>query len=170
MLCRTHFHTSISLLRHLFIHAVRCKFQKKLFSWWLADGFLDSVISNKRQPDISPHCKIKQTQGQCIRSRSSFMLELACLLVLAFFFLNRELHIKNYANFVSFGIWFLKQQTCFVFRDKRGLKHLYTMDGSKITCPSLLVFIFHDTARVSLIFLTHRGIHSISKDGKDTSF
>ena len=88
-----------------------------------------------------------------------------------FFFLTENFTVKNYVNFVSFGILFLKQQVCFAFRDKR--QH---------PCPQApiwmaqnhnvlhLVFIFHDTTRVTLIFLIHRGIHSISKDGKDTSF
>lgn len=63
----------------------------------------------------------------------------------SFFFLTENFMKKNNANFVSFRIIFLKQQTCFAFRDNGnilGLKHQYTMDGSKSYLVLLIWYLF----------------------------
>lgn len=68
----------------------------------MAHWFVDSLISNKRQPDIPAHWIIKWTQDQSIRSWSSFTVELTCLLVLTFFFFTRELHNKELCQLCFF--------------------------------------------------------------------
>lgn len=112
-------------------------------------GLLISQFSVKtRQPDIPTYWNIWEMQDQSIRSCSEFILELTVLLMLISFFsffLTENFTIKNIANFVYFRTLFLKQQTCFAFREKGrilGLKHQYTMDGSKSYLVLLTWYLF----------------------------
>lgn len=145
MLCRTPFHTTISLLCHLFIKCIVVQISKE--SCFPCGSLSSQFSAITRQPDIPTYWKIMEMQDQPIRSCSAFILELTALLMLNFyFFFNREnFIIKNSVSFLSFRIFFLNQQTRFASRDKGnilGLKHQYTMDGSKSYLVLLTWYLF----------------------------
>lgn len=90
------------LLCHLFIQAVRYKFQEKLAfimgHWWYT-AFLHSVISNKTQVDTATHWEIKRSQDKSISSKSSFGSSIKCLPGILF---SENFMLKNCAYSVSF--------------------------------------------------------------------
>lgn len=146
MICRTPFHTSISLLCHLFINVLRCKFQKKAL-FIVAHWFLNSLLKQDNLTflhiEIFGKCKTNPLEAvlNSFWSSQSFW----CSFLFSLFFLTENFTIKNITNFVYFRTLFLKQQTCFAFREKGrilGLKHQYTMDGSKSYLVLLTWYLF----------------------------
>lgn len=152
-----------SLLCHLFKRAVRCNSQEKpafiMDHWWHPASCILWYLTkdNLTLPRIEKLSKHKTNPLEA-SFHSFWSLNTFCY---SLYFLKTS-HWTIMPSF--FWTTIFKAPDLFCPLETKGnifgLEHLYTTDCSNLQCTSHLVFIFHDTARVSLIFLTHRGIHS----------
>lgn len=127
-------------------HKMCCgaNFKRKLFSLWLTEFSILCYYKTTRHSYILKNYGNARPTHQklfCIHSGAHSPSDAQFL-----FFFNREnFIIKNSVSFLSFRIFFLNQQTCFASRDKGnilGLKHQYTMDGSKSYLVLLTWYLF----------------------------